>query len=211
MTEIRDRAKEHFPSVLLTLLSIVQALALELFWARLHEGTYPLELSWLSTIAWIQIAATVLGVVLIWVVYAGNAMRFRWVPNTSDSIYPFFIGFMQFWLIDNMHPDKLGWWLICMAAIVGVMIRVSHAIMRRARSDGSNDAYFKQFAPATRRDFYPHIVLVSTISLSGAYLIKIPELGLHAALIILFVLVLLAWQLYDAANFWDISVAVKPD
>lgn len=211
MSDIRDRAKEHFPSVLLTLLSIVQALALELLWARLHENDHPFELSWLSAITWLQIAATVLGLVLIWVVYAGNAMRFRWVPSTSDSVYPFFIGFMQFLLIDNMHPDTLGWWLICMAVIFGVMIWVSHTTMRRARLDGSNDDYFKHLTPATRRDFLPHVVLVGAISLCGVYLINSSDQELIATLVILFVLLLSAWQLYSAAEFWNRSIAEKAD
>ena len=37
MNPLRDRAKEHFPTVLLTLLSIVQALSLELWWQYLSE------------------------------------------------------------------------------------------------------------------------------------------------------------------------------
>lgn len=38
MTTIRNRAREHLPMVLLTLLSIVQALALELLWAQVRES-----------------------------------------------------------------------------------------------------------------------------------------------------------------------------
>lgn len=211
MSDIRDRAKEHFPSVLLTLLSMVQALALELLWARLHDNAYPLELSWPAIIAWMQVAATVLGLIVIWVVYASNVMRFRWVPSTSDSLYPFFIGFMQFLLIDNMGSDRTGWWLICMAVIFGLMVWVSHSTMRRARLDGSNDDYFKNFAPAKRRDFYPQFAVVGALFLGGGYLISSIDQGLIAFSMMFCVLILLAWQLYDAAQFWEKSVAVLSD
>lgn len=43
MQTIRERTKEHFPSVLVTLLSIFQALALELLWGRVRESPYLFE------------------------------------------------------------------------------------------------------------------------------------------------------------------------
>jgi len=99
---MRKRAKEHFPTVLLTLLSIVQALALELLWSHLRESPYLFELSWITAISWMQILATFLGLVLIWVVYANNVMRFRWVPVTSESVYP-----LNARLYVRFHPERL--------------------------------------------------------------------------------------------------------
>ena len=105
---MRERAKEHFPTVLLTLLSIMQALALELLWSYLHETGYLFEISWTMVISWLQILATFLGLVLIWVVYANNVMRFRWVPVTSDSVYPFILGLIEFMLVESLDPDEIG-------------------------------------------------------------------------------------------------------
>ena len=110
MNPMRNRVKEHFPTVLLTLLSIVQALALELLWSALQETRPLFELTWTALTGWTQITATVLGIVLIWVVYASNAMRFRWVPTTSDSVYPFFIGLMEFMQIEYLGTENLGQW-----------------------------------------------------------------------------------------------------
>ena len=86
MNAMRERAKEHFPAVLLTLLSIVQALALELLWSHLQKADHLFALSAVNVTLWLQIVATFFGIVLIWVVYASNVMRFRWVPATSDSV-----------------------------------------------------------------------------------------------------------------------------
>ena len=81
--------------VLLTLLSIVQALALELLWSQVRESGYLLEFTWLSVLAWIQIGASFLGIVVIWIVYASTAMLFRWVPTTSAAIHSFSTNFLE--------------------------------------------------------------------------------------------------------------------
>ena len=124
MSSIRNRAKDHFPMVLLTLLSIVQALALELLWSQVRE-TYAAyqEVSLVATTWWIQVAATFLGLVLIWVVYAANAMRFRWVPATSDSVYPFLIGVIEFMLVEALEPGRTGLWLVLIATVFAMMER----------------------------------------------------------------------------------------
>ncbi|MBT8115644.1 MAG: hypothetical protein KJP04_09690 [Arenicella sp.] len=207
MNILRDRVKQHFPSVLLTLLSIVQALALELLWSHMQENKYPLEMSLDSLTVWTQIAATFLGLVTIWVVYASNAMRFRWVPKTSDSVYPFFIGLMEFLLVDHLGPGKEGLWLIFMAIIFGAMVWVTHQTFRRARQDGSNDAFFADVSPATMRDHYPHIVCTLGIFVAGVYQHMTADRGIVIFMLLFGTMFLLAWQLYASALFWESSLA----
>jgi hypothetical protein len=206
VNEIRDRAKEYFPTVLLTLLSIVQALALELLWSHLRETTYLFNPSWISAISWMQIFATFLGLVLIWVVYANNVMRFRWVPVTSDSVYPFLIGLIEFMLIEYLGPDEIGLWFMCMALIFGMMIWVAHAHMRRARQDVDNEVFFSSYEPATLRDFYPHITVVCALVSGGIYLLISRDQSLLAMLSVLAVNGMLGWQFYAAALFWKRTV-----
>ncbi len=55
-------------------------------------------------------------------------MRFRWVPTTSDSVYPFVIGLIEFMLIDTLGPDEIGQWLVFVALIFSVMHWVAHVI-----------------------------------------------------------------------------------
>jgi len=203
---MRDRAKEHFPTVLLTLLSIVQALALELLWSHLRETAYLLELSWIAAISWMQIFATFLGLVLIWVVYASNVMRFRWAPVTSDSVYPFLVGLMEFMLIESLGPNEIGLWFILMASIFGMMIWVAHSNMRRARQDTDNEAFFSRYRPAELRDFYPQVTIVSALLLGGIYLLISGDRGLLAMLALLAANGLLGWQFYSAALFWKRTV-----
>lgn len=68
--QVTRRAKAHFPTVLLTLLSIVQALALELMWSHLAENAYLYAWTPVAVLGWLQLATTLLGVLLIWLIYA---------------------------------------------------------------------------------------------------------------------------------------------
>ena len=211
MTAIRDRAKEHFPTVLLTLLSIVQAFALELLWSHLRETDYLFEPSWAMAISWMQILATFQGLVLIWIVYANNVMRFRWVPVTSDSVYPFIIGLIEFMLIEFLGPDEIGQWLLSMALVFGMMTWVAHANMRLARQDTDNDEFFRKFEPAKLRDFYAYIAVVCALTLGGIYLLIGVNQGLLALLVLLATNSLLGWQFFEASQFWKRSLAEESD
>jgi hypothetical protein len=204
---MRERAKEHFPMVLLTLLSIVQALALELLWSYVRDAEGLFETSLPALISWIQIVATFIGLVLIWVVYASNAMRFRWVPMTSDSVYPFLIGVLQFMLIEAMGPNQVGLWMIIIALIFGTMIRVSHKTMQRARHDGDNKEFFSDYAPATFRDFIPQIAILGAMILTGIFLAARGDEGVLALLAVSATFLLLAWQFGMTALFWNRTIA----
>ena len=207
MNAMRDRAKEHFPTVLLTLLSIVQALALELLWSHLRETEYLFEPSLIMAISWLQIFATLLGLVLIWVVYANNVMRFRWVPVTSDSVYPFLIGLSEFMLIEALGPNEIGLWFMFMVFVFAMMIWVAHAQARRARLDIDNEVVFRSYKRATLRDFYPQISIVCALLLIGIYLLISGNQGLVALLALMAVNSILGWQFYTAALFWKVTVA----
>ena len=193
--------------VLLTLLSIVQALALELLWSHMRESDYLFNMSWPALLTWLQIGTNFLGIIVIWVVYASTAMRFRWVPTTSDSIYPFVIGLLEFILIETLAPEYMGWWFICLALIFALMSWVSHMTMRRARLDGENDEFFADLEPATVRDFYSAFVIISGFILAGIYLAQSGERDIFALIAVAVALVVLVRQLIIAARFWAMSVS----
>lgn len=207
MSVMRDRAKEHFPMVLLTLLSIMQALALELLWSYVLGTNYLFESTLAAIISWVQIVTTFLSLVLIWVVYASNAMRFRWVPITTDSVYPFLIGLTEFMLIESLGTGETGQWLILMALTFGMMVLVSHRTMLRARQDDDNATFFNQFKPATLRDFIPNIAIVVGLAIAGIYLIVSDGSGIFALLAALAAAAIVVWQFIEAARYWRYAVA----
>lgn len=202
METMRTRAKEHLPHVLLTLLSIIQALALELFWSELQDLNHLFELSLLGISALIQVAATFLGILVIWVVYATTVMRFSWVPSIRDSVVPFFVGLLQFILIESLGPENAGAWFVCLAIILMIMHGESHLIMRRARQDPDNAEFFQQIDPATFRDFIPPAIMVTCFLSLGAYVTTVSAstivtlIGFAASLLLLF------WHLAFMGMFW---------
>ena len=207
MKIIRDRAKEHLPMVLLTLLSIVQALALELLWSHVREAAYLFEMTWTAMLTWIQVGSSFLGIVVIWLVYASTAMRFRWVPTTGDSVYPFVIGLLEFILVETLAPEYMGLWFGCLAIIFGLMTWISHRTMRRARLDGDNEEFFADLAPATARDFLPAFVIVFVLVLAGTYLAITGDRGIVALVAVLIAFAGLVRQLIFAARFAEMSIS----
>lgn len=206
---MRSRAKEHLPHVLLTLLSIIQALALELLWTHLETAEYLFTGNSTCLIYWLQAASMFLGILVIWLVYVANVMRFRWVPSIADSVHPFVIGLLQFMMIELLGPGGVGWWLLLLAAIFGIMNWVSHGTMRRARVDGDNEEFFRNVPPATFRDFYPAATTVAALALCGLYLALVPDNLLVSALAMAGTALLMLWQIYTVDYFWKRTIGER--
>ncbi len=202
MQSMRTRAKENLPHVLLTLLSIIQALALELFWTELQGLQLGFEPTWTSLMTWTQVATTFLGILVIWIVYATTVMRFSWVPSISDSVVPFFVGLLQFVLIESLGTQNAAAWFFSLAVIVLVMHAQSHAIMRRARQDPDNAEFFRQIAPATKRDFVPPLIMVLSLLTVATYMFIEPGSKVTAGFGYFGGLLLLVWHLVFMNFFW---------
>lgn len=207
MEEFRNRARANLPAVLLTLLSIVQALALELLWSYVKENPELLVASRANALLWLQLAATLIGLVLIWVVYASHVMRLLWVPTTTDSVYPFAIGLLEFILVELLGPGRIGQWQLCYATIFALMVWVSHRTMRRARVDGANDVFFGKMAPAKIRDFYPAFAMILTMTVFGVYLMAINDTGMAAWAAVTLTSALAIYQFRVTAIFWEQSLS----
>lgn len=171
MKIIHERIKDNFPTVLITLLSIVQALALELLWNHIIDADYLFEPGLEALLWWMQVLATLIGVMLIWLVYAMNAMRFRWLPGTMESIFPFIVGIIQFIVVADLGPGNVGEWLVSMAVIFLMMVWSAQSSLRRARQDPDNEEFFADIEPATLADFFPQIFASCILIATGLYIL----------------------------------------
>ncbi len=194
MSRFGRRARAQTPSVILTLLGIVQALALELLWSWLRGHPYLYQFTLEAVVGWMQVVTTLVGVVLVWLIYVTNAVRFRWTPQSSDLVLPFGIGIIEFTLIECMGPGTVGAWFLVQALVFGVMAWVSQTLLRRARLDGGNDAYFGHVAPATWRDFIGTATMVAVLLSLGAAFMWLPGDGWAALLAIAGLLAALLYQ-----------------
>jgi hypothetical protein len=192
--------------VLLTLLSIVKALALEILWDHLRHRSDLYDYTWIALLGWLQIAASLMVIILIWLTYSGMVMRFRWTPSTADSILPFFVGLIEFLMIDMMGPDKLGRWMIVLAVVFATMIVVSHSVFRRARRDPANRGWFRQYSPARLGDFLPQVAVITLIILFGGWLWRSGNYGWPALCALIASHAVLGYETYRAAIFWNRSM-----
>ena len=198
MTENRTRARAKliFPTVLLTLLSIVQALALELMWSHLLEQSYLYTGTFTAVLGWLQIGANLLGILLIWLIYSDLVLRFSWVPRTSDAIFPFLVGILEFIQITTLGPAHIGLWFGMLAVLFAAMSWMSQVTMRRARQDDDNVDFFAHVAPATARDHLRTLVPVVVLALVGAVIWLRQDQGWFALAALLGAIALLSYQMW---------------
>jgi hypothetical protein len=208
MSVIRNRAINNFPMVLLTLLSIVQALAFELLWAQVHEHQELYQWSTIAAIGWFQITAMLFGIILVWISYATNVMRFRWVPSTVDSLFPFLVGILQFVMIDNLGGARIALWLSLMALLFAGMSWIAHHDMTRARMNSENDEFFANRSPATLRDFHTTMVVVGSMCVGSLILwLNTSSVVLYGCAVAL-ALTIIVRQVFVSNHFWQMSMSL---
>ncbi|MEH6556268.1 MAG: hypothetical protein V7708_00625 [Oceanicoccus sp.] len=208
MSVIRNRAKNNFPMVLLTLLSIVQALAFELLWEEVRNHHEFYQLSWVALGGWIRIVTTFLGIILIWHSYASNAMRFRWVPSTSDSFFPFVIGVVQFVMVGNLESDAVPQWLLMLAILFVAIPWVSQHDMRRAREEIENEEFFRARNKASLKDFFPLVAIVVILCFFSVLVWVLDGNLWLSGLASLIALIIIATQMAVMNHFWIWSMTL---
>jgi hypothetical protein len=208
MSVIRNRAKNNFPMVLLTLLSIVQALAFELLWEEVRNHHEFYEMSWTAVGGWIRIVTTFLGIILIWHSYASNAMRFRWVPSTSDSFFPFVIGVVQFTMVGHLDSDAVPQWLLMLAILFVAIPWVSQHDMRRAREEAENEEFFRERNKASLKDITPMAIIVTTLCVLSALVWSMDDSVWISWVASLVALIILVVQMRVMDHFWVWSMTL---
>jgi len=202
MNKMRKRAMEHFPSVLLTLVSIIQALALELLWSKTVESNFLWTLDQQSIVGWGMISVVMLGIVQIWVWYSFMVMGFTWLPSLRDSAFPFVIGLQEFFLIYMIDEQFSGAFLYVLATIFITVNWITHSSFKRARREPDNKLFFGDRPPATIRDFKYTIIIVVLFVLSGLLADTFIEQSWIALLAIVCANLALLFQILNSRRIW---------
>ena len=206
-----ERARDLVPSLMLTVLSMIQALALEMYWGRIGESVFLWEGGWEAVIGWMQVSALFLGILLIWVLYVSFVLRFTWLPTLEDTLVPFLIGALEFAMVDMLEPRYLGPWMLLLGAIFALATATAHTTMRRARREPENAYFFDNMEPSTWRDYLRSAVMVGILWLFGVALLVAgfqPYLALAA---LLFALLTLVGQYFQARKYWMHSLVREND
>ncbi len=148
--QLRARAKAQFPSVLLTLTSIIQAIALESLWSRFSGLAEPAGFAAIPAEAWLQSCAMLLAIMILWIYYAQLVMRLVWVPRLVDSLIPFALGIVQFLEIDAIGRGDVALWLAPFPLIFLLCFAGWNWTLRHAMEEPENEALIASFLPEDR-------------------------------------------------------------
>lgn len=209
MQTIQERAKEHFPAVLVTLISIFQALALELLWGRVRDSPQLFEGGLAAWIGWAQALVVLLGVLVIWITYTSLVMRFRWVPRVPDMVVPFGIGLLEFALVDLMGPASTPAWLVVFAATYAATMVATHVLYRRARAEPENVEFFRQVEPATWRDFRAEVAVLLVLLAASPVSARLEGWGVFELCLFVAMGATLLRQLDLSRRFWNRMLAAE--
>jgi hypothetical protein len=187
---------------MLTVLSMIQALALEMYWSQIGQSGFLWTGGWEALIGWMQVVGVFLGILLIWVLYVSFVLRFTWLPTLEDTLVPFLIGALEFAMIDRLHPHQLGTWMMLMGAVFALATLTAHTTMRRARREPENAYFFDKVEAATWRDYLRSSITVLIIWCFGIALwiqgfepyLALAALGCALAALI--------GQYYQARKYW---------
>lgn len=202
MNKMRDRVKTQFPMVLLTLVSIIQALALELLWGKVTESDYLFQSGMSAVIGWGMVSVTLMGILQVWVMYSTLVVGFTWRAGIRDSIFPFVLGIQEFVLVAMIQDPFEPLWLFALASIFVVGNWIAHMSYRRARVDESNSAFFRGRPPATLRDFRGPISFIVLFVGLGMSIVWLGNPGWLIMVAIVIANAVLLAQIYVSRRLW---------
>ncbi len=205
MSKQAERAKELLPAVMLTLLSMIQALALEFYWTQLVDSPFLFEGGWNAFVGWAQAVVVLWGILQVWVFYVSIVLRFSWLPSLEDALTPFFVGLLEFGMIETMHPDTMGPWLLLMGGIFALMVVTARRSMIRARREPANAYFFDHVEVPSWRDLKESIATVVILLTDGLILCVWTSKGLTVFAIFV-VIAALTYQARQTVRYWLHSV-----
>lgn len=198
----QKRARDLLPSIIITVLSLIQAIALELYWSKIVSSDFLFAGGWDAVLGWMQVVVMFMGMLLIWIIYVSAVLRFSWLPSMEDTLIPFYIGLMEFGMIDMMGPDLLGPWFLLLAAIFALSTLANHLVMRRARNDPANDYFFRSVPASSWRDYLTSITVVGVLSTMGVVLWVLDDARLLATIALSLAILALAYQFRNTRRYW---------
>ena len=167
MNATRNRARELMPQVLLSVQSIIQALALEVLWSSMMESPHLWHGGIVALIGWIQVSAVFLGIVVMWIFFISLVFRYTWTPTVSDSVFPFVLGILEFSFAEMLEPELLSLWFFVLALIFVGASATSVVILKRALADEANREIRDAFDYSSQKAVRLASLLIGTLLVAG--------------------------------------------
>lgn len=149
----------------------------------------------MAILGWLQLAANLLAILLVWLIYSDLVLQFSWVPTTLDAMFPFLVGILEFAQISTLGSEKIGLWFVVLSLLFAAMAWISEVTMKRVRLDDDNRDIFANVSPATGRDHAMSIAPVVRLLLVGVGLWLSENQGWWAFAALLVATTLLAYRI----------------
>jgi len=204
MNRHRQRAREQFPSVLLGVLGIIQALALELLWDRAVAGIGRWRAIDAELSGWLQVSSVFLGIVVVWVMYVILVLRYEWVPRFFDLSFPFVLGLLEFLLVEVCAPERIAVYFVLLAGIFVVSAGNTFWIYRAmfAAGDAARVPLGRQLA-----GYVPAALATGALLVCGGLAAETGPASVVTRLCLLAANAGLLLQLYTFRHFWQADLA----
>lgn len=124
----RDRALAQFPAMYVTLVSVVQAIALEVLVSRVYEVGLEPTLTAYSAMVWLEVALLGQTIFYVWVSYTLLVTLAQWVFRFFDFAAAFAVGVFQFAAIKWIGTESPRNFLVMVAIgfVAGAWISLSN-------------------------------------------------------------------------------------
>jgi len=209
VNEIKKIIETVFPSIFLTLMSIIQGVTLSMWGTKTFNRLFSSDnLDW----AFLPYGLlTFLILVIVWHEYMLAALVNRWVPSWCDSLIPFFLGAAEIVLIMFMGDPRwfIGLMVVLVIGALAYLNTYQHVKDRMLYVEGDAGEEMHKFAQKDAgRSVTLSIICAAVTSLFGVGLIfwKFEGIFLWLAFIVVGLIVLI-FILIRAAS-WKKEVAM---
>jgi len=152
LTSHQNELRKHFPTVYLTLISILVALAVEGLLERMYELPSLYVLSSSSVLTWLQISIVLEIAALFWWVIARWASTLPWVFGFFDALAPLVLLVVLHILAHSVGTNSDQWFGALGAVAIGGSINYAvsarRALTLSAQADARNSVLIPAAIPA---------------------------------------------------------------
>src|SRR5437764_14448881 len=130
---LNHRLNDAFTPTYLTILSIIQAVALTDL-----ATVVAAEYRQCTVVHWLLALLTFCVLIIVWNVYTIQGTIWRWIPDVRDAAMPFVVGALELYL-DHTITQGMSFWLLGLAGIAAMGAVGTWYMHWRARTEAGND------------------------------------------------------------------------
>ncbi len=163
-----DRLLDYMPTYYVTLVSIIQSIALGLLFAALFNEVSGITRGTFDPIWTILITGTFFLIISIWITYTRTVPAMRVIPQTLDAIVPFFFGLTQALAIFCISLHEIAWFYFSLSSCAVVAILQYIHSFRQARLHyEKNREFLEKMGPWDRKAIMMAVIRGSIFIIFG--------------------------------------------